>query len=100
MNRIRPSQQQPHDAPRQYWVVFAALIFLTFLVVLVSSLHLNKVLTVILLLLIAGGKAGLVACYFMHLLSERHVIYGFLVLTLVVLVSLLLLPVLQAFNAV
>ena len=45
-------------------------------------------------LIVAAIKGSLVACYFMHLISEKKVIYGVLVLTALFFFALLLLPVL------
>ena len=39
-------------------------------------------------------KGSLVACYFMHLISEKKLIYAVLVITVVKFVALLFLPVL------
>jgi caa(3)-type oxidase subunit IV len=47
-------------------------------------------------LLIASVKAALVACYFMHLISERRLIFLVLVITLAFFAALLLLPVLTS----
>ena len=44
-------------------------------------------------LLVAIVKGSLVACYFMHLISEKKLIYAVLVLTVVFFVALLALPV-------
>jgi caa(3)-type oxidase subunit IV len=43
-------------------------------------------------LLVATVKGSLVACYFMHLISEKKLIYGVLVLTAVFFAVLLALP--------
>ena len=99
----KPTSSEEHSVRlevRKYLVVFVSLIFLTFLVVTVSSLHLNKVVSALLLLFIAGVKASLVACYFMHLMSEKSTIVSLLILTVIFLVVLLLLPTFQLFNAV
>ena len=47
-------------------------------------------------LLVATIKGSLVACYFMHLISEKKLIYAVLVLTVVFFVALLALPVVTA----
>jgi hypothetical protein len=43
-------------------------------------------------LFIAAVKGSLVACFFMHLISERRMILGVLALTLLFFLVLLLLP--------
>ena len=43
-------------------------------------------------LLVATIKGGLVACYFMHLISEKKLIYAVLMLTVAFFVVLLALP--------
>ena len=45
-------------------------------------------------LFVAAIKGSLVACYFMHLISEKKLIYGVLALTALFFIALLLLPVL------
>src|SRR5688500_18295522 len=60
---------------RVYIMVFVALAFLTVVTVAVSYLHLPTPQAVALALVIATIKGSLVAAYFMHLISERAVIY-------------------------
>ena len=63
-------------------LVFVALIIGTIITVAVNYLHFKSVaLTVAIALLIATIKAFLVAGYFMHLISERKMIYGILTAT-------------------
>ena len=79
---------------RIYMTIFAALAVLTVFTVLASYLHLSPPLAVALALLIASVKASLVACYFMHLISERKTIFGVLLLTAVFLLIMLIVPLL------
>jgi cytochrome c oxidase subunit 4 len=78
-----------HDAAeikrhvRIYLTVFGALAVLTIVTVSVGYLHLPIAPALIAALLIASIKAGLVAAYFMHLISERKIIMWMLVLTFV-----------------
>lgn len=78
---------------RKYIVVFVSLMALTVVTVAISSLHLTVVAAVTLALIVAGIKASLVAGYFMHLLSERKVIYATLILTAVFFIFLMFLPI-------
>ncbi len=96
-----PTSEEQHvrQEIRRYLVVFVALVLLTFLVVTLSYLRINRAAVVTLLLLIAAAKASLVGCYFMHLLSERAAVYSLLALTVIVLVCILLLPLFELFNA-
>ncbi len=67
---------------KRYLFVFYALIVGTVVTVLASRVHLNSVaLTVTIALFIACVKAFLVAGYFMHLISEKKMIYGILLAT-------------------
>lgn len=79
------SGHDPHEiraSIRRYLIVFGALIVGTILTVWAYYIHLPSVaLTVAVALLIASAKAFLVAGYFMHLLSERKMIYGILAST-------------------
>ena len=68
---------------RVYIMVFAALAVLTVVTVAVSYLHLTIVPALIVGLFIASVKGGLVAAYFMHLISEKKVILWILILTVV-----------------
>jgi cytochrome c oxidase subunit 4 len=77
---------------RIYITVFVALMVLTIVTVAVSYLDLPVPLAVSVALLVAVVKGSLVACYFMHLISERKLIYAVLVLTALFFVALLALP--------
>ena len=76
-----------------YITVFVALMVLTVITVAISYLHLPVALAVTVALLVATVKGSLVACYFMHLISEKKLIYAVLLLTVVFFIALLALPV-------
>jgi cytochrome c oxidase subunit 4 len=78
---------------RTYITVFVALMVLTIVTVAVSYLDLPLAAAVTVALVVATVKGSLVACYFMHLISEKKLIYAVLVLTAVFFVALLALPV-------
>jgi cytochrome c oxidase subunit 4 len=67
---------------RTYIAVFVALAGLTVVTVGVSYLHLTTAIAVTVALLIATVKASLVGAYFMHLISEKKLIFSILVITL------------------
>ena len=77
---------------RVYITVFVALMALTSITVAVSYLHLPLPIAVTVALLVATVKGSLVACYFMHLISEKKLIYAVLLLTVVFFIALLALP--------
>ena len=77
---------------RIYITVFAVLMVLTIVTVAISYLHLPVPIAVTVALLVATVKGALVACYFMHLVSEKKLIYAVLVLTAVFFAALLALP--------
>ena len=79
---------------RVYITVFAALLVLTIVTVAVSRYHLPVHEAVAIALIVATVKGSLVACYFMHLISEQKLIYAVLALTVAFFVVLLALPVL------
>lgn len=83
---------------RIYITVFVALMVLTIVTVAVSYLHLPISMAVTVALLVASVKGALVACYFMHLISEKKLIYAVLVLTVVFFIALLALPVVTHSN--
>jgi cytochrome c oxidase subunit 4 len=68
---------------RVYIMVFAALAVLTVVTVAVAYLHLSFVPALLVALFIASIKGGLVAAYFMHLVSEKKVIYWILIVTVI-----------------
>jgi cytochrome c oxidase subunit 4 len=76
---------------RVYMTVFGALAVLTVVTVGVAYLHLPIWPALIIALIIATIKGGLVASYFMHLISEKKVIYWVLVVTFVFLICMFLL---------
>ncbi len=83
-----------------YILVFAALAFLTVVTVGASYLHLSVPKAILLAMFIASIKGSLVAAYFMHLISERKLIYAVLVLTVVFFFVLLLVPMATALDKV
>ena len=78
---------------RVYITVFVALMILTIVTVAISRLHLSVPIAVTVALLVATVKGSLVACYFMHLISEKKLIIAVLALTAVFFAALLTLPV-------
>jgi cytochrome c oxidase subunit 4 len=79
---------------RVYITVFITLMVLTIVTVAISRFHLPVPLAVTVALVVATIKGTLVACYFMHLISEQKLIYAVLGLTVAFFVVLLALPVL------
>ena len=78
---------------RVYITVFVALMALTIVTVAVSRYHLPVPIAVTVALLVATIKGALVACYFMHLISEKKLIYAVLGLTAFFFAALLALPI-------
>ena len=78
---------------RVYITVFVALMALTIVTVAVSRYHLPVPIAVTVALLVATVKGALVACYFMHLISEKKLIYAVLALTAFFFAALLALPI-------
>lgn len=77
---------------RAYIIVFVALMALTIITVAIAYLDLPPAMAITLALFVATIKGSLVACYFMHLISERRLIYAVLVITVVKFIALLALP--------
>jgi cytochrome c oxidase subunit 4 len=78
---------------RIYITVFVALLVLTVVTVAISRFHLPVHQAVTIALIVATIKGSLVACYFMHLISEKKLILAVLALTVVFFIALLALPV-------
>ena len=83
---------------RVYITVFVTLMALTVITVAISYLHLPLPFAVTAALLVATVKGSLVACYFMHLIDEKKLIYAVLALTAAFFIALLALPVLTVHN--
>ena len=87
-----------HDAAdidrhvRVYITVFVALMALTLITVAISYLHLSTPKAVTVALFVATVKGSLVACYFMHLISEKKLIYAVLIITVFMFAVLMALP--------
>src|SRR5215510_9284805 len=81
-----------------YISVFVALMVLTIVTVAISRFHLSVPIAVTIALLVATIKGSLVACYFMHLISEKKLIYAVLALTVVFFIALMALPVITHEN--
>ncbi len=77
---------------RAAYIVFGSLLALTAFTVGAYFLHLPHRAAIALALAIATVKGTLVAAWFMHLVSERTLIYWVLGLTAVLFLPLLLLP--------
>lgn len=84
---------------KTYIAVFIALGVLTVVTVAVSYLHLPLWKAVAVALFVASVKGGLVAAYFMHLISEQKIVTYLLYLTLFFFVFLLIVPFLAQYVA-
>ena len=81
-----------------YMRVFAALAVLTVITVAVAYIDLSVTGAIALALFIATIKASLVACYFMHLISEKKLIYAVMALTVLFFFFELLIPTITESN--
>lgn len=92
------SHASPEAVQKQikiYIAVFIALALLTVITVAVGYLHLPLREAVLVALFIATIKAGLVAAFFMHLSSEKKIIYSLLLLAVFFFAFLLIYPALH-----
>ena len=78
---------------RGYMIVGGTLLIGTILTVLASYVDLGHHWNIVLALIIATVKASLVALFFMHLISERQMIYIVLAFTAFFLVGLMFLTI-------
>jgi cytochrome c oxidase subunit IV len=81
-------------------LVFGSLLFLTAATVGAYELGLPTRIAIAVALVIATVKGSLVAGWFMHLVSERTIVYAVLLLTLLFFVPLLLFPTFTVLDAV
>ena len=77
---------------KKYYMVFGGLLVLTALTVAVAEMHVTIAMAIVIALFIAAVKGSLVACYFMHLLEERKMLYWILALCALFFIVLLLIP--------
>jgi cytochrome c oxidase subunit 4 len=96
MEAANPEEIKKHV--RSYVVVFVTLLCLTLVTVGVSYLHLARPTAITLALVIASVKASLVAAFFMHLISEKRVVYAVLALTAAFFLLVLALPSLTLYS--
>ena len=82
-----------------YITVFVALMALTLITVAVSYLHLSTPMAITVALFVATIKGSLVACYFMHLISEKKLIWVVLAITAFKFLALLALPIFTHSNS-
>jgi cytochrome c oxidase subunit 4 len=85
---------------RTYILVFVSLMALTIITVTISRFHLPVPAAVTVALIVACIKGGLVASYFMHLISERKLIYWVLGFTVLCFFTVLLLPLWTHFDPI
>ena len=81
-----------------YITVFVSLMVLTIVTVGISRFHLPVKTAIAVAMLVATIKGSLVACYFMHLMSEKKLILAVMLLTAAFFVALLVLPIATVSN--
>src|SRR5437868_347536 len=91
-HEMTPAEVQKHVST--YIKVFASLLVLTCLTVAVFYWQLPIAGAIIVALIVASVKGSLVAAFFMHLKSERGMIFSILLLCALFFLVLLLIPVL------
>jgi cytochrome c oxidase subunit IV len=85
---------------RGYMMVFGTLVVLTIITVGVSYLHLEIHHAVMVALAIASFKATLVMLFFMHLISERQLIFVILAFTVAFFLVLMVVPILTVLDKI
>lgn len=100
MSHHEMSVEEVKKHVRTYMMVFGALLILTGVTVGVFYLELSLAAAVVVALIVASVKGTLVACYFMHLLSERAMLFWILALCALFFIVLLLLPVMTERDSV
>jgi cytochrome c oxidase subunit 4 len=91
------SSEEVRKHLKTYYIVFGSLAVLTIVTVTVG-LHLPIAVAVAVAMLIACLKGSLVASFFMHLVSERGIIFWILALCVFFFLMLLLVPSLTFFE--
>ena len=101
MDHAATSDHDAADIDRHvkvYITVFVTLMVLTIVTVAISRFHLPVREAVAIAMLVATIKGSLVACYFMHLISEKKLILAVLMLTVAFFIALLVLPIATVHN--
>ena len=86
------SAEDIREHVRVYVTVFVALACLTVVTVAISYIGMRTALAICVAMVVATVKAGLVAGYFMHLITEQRVIIWLLALCAAFVVFLMFLP--------
>ena len=86
------SAEDIREEVRVYLTVFIALACLTVVTVAISYVGMPTALAICMAMVVASVKAGLVAGFFMHLVTEKRVIIWLLVLSAAFLLFLVFLP--------
>jgi cytochrome c oxidase subunit 4 len=94
------SDHETRHYVRTYLNVFAALMALTIITVAASYVHLAVPLAIAVALAIAIVKGSLVASFFMHLISEKPLIFAVVLITAVLFAALMILPVLTMMDSI
>lgn len=97
------SAHTPEDVRKEvrtYLMVFTALMVLTVVTVAASYLRLALPVAVLVALVIATIKGGMVASFFMHLIHERRLIFWVLLLTVAFFVFLMFIPLLTSLDRI
>ena len=90
------AHSEAHDIKKEirgYMAVFLALAGLTILTVVAAGLDVSTRAHIIIAMLIAVVKGGLVASFFMHLISEKKLIISTLLLTVFFFLVLMFVPI-------
>ena len=85
---------------RQFFIVGASLLVLTGLTVAVAYYDMPVKMAITVALIIATFKASLVAAVFMHLINEKQLVYGVLILTMIFFAILLVVPIITIMDVV
>jgi len=92
------SAEEIRSHVKVYLMIFAALLVLTLVTVGVSFLNVSIPMAIAIALVVAGIKGSLVACYFMHLISERGFVFWVLGICVVFFFALMFLPLITTHN--
>lgn len=96
MSNDHGTQHSPEEIRkhvRTYMFVFGALLFFTIVTVAINQFHLSVRVGITIALIIACIKGSLVGGFFMHLFSEKKLIFWIILLTFTLFIGLMLLPI-------
>lgn len=99
MSNNTDTYQHHHPGPRTFFIVWVALMVLTFITVYIAQFHFGD-LNIVIAMLVASAKATLVALYFMHLKYEDKLTWVYALYPIFLLFLLIASTIIETFTRI